>query len=153
MKRKLIVILFLGLFAKAEHIEIDSESFFADEKNQLVEFVGNVTVTKGKDELNADKIVVYSNNSGQPFKYVASGNVYIKVFLNEKHYNAGGNTLTYETKEQKYTLEGNAFLIETDTDRKVYGETIEANQINGTYSVKGKDSEPAKFVFQVEDTK
>ncbi|MDR1284838.1 MAG: lipopolysaccharide transport periplasmic protein LptA [Campylobacteraceae bacterium] len=151
MKKKLIVILFLTLFAKAEQIEINADNIYVDEKSQLTEFTGNVTVTKGKDELAADKIIVYATKAGQPLKYIASGNVYVKVLLNEKRYNASGNALIYETEEQKYTLEGNAFLTEVDTDRKVYGEIIEANQISGTYSVKGKDSEPAKFVFQIED--
>jgi lipopolysaccharide export system protein LptA len=153
MKKKLIIILSLVLFAKAEQIEIDAKEVYADDKKQLTEFVGNVIVAKGKDELKADKIVVHSNKSGQPFKYVASGNVHVRIFLNEKHYNASGNTLIYEPEDQKYTLEGNAFLTEVDTDRKVYGEIIEANQISGTYSVKGKDLEPAKFIFQVEDKK
>ncbi|MDR1554449.1 MAG: lipopolysaccharide transport periplasmic protein LptA [Campylobacteraceae bacterium] len=153
MKRKLSIVLLLTLFVKAEQIEIDAKNVYADEINQIVEFTSNVRVVKGEDKLSADKIVLYLNKKGQPLKYVASGNVHVRVLLNKKEYKADGDKLTYETENQKYTLEGNAFLSEVDTDRKVYGETIEANQINGTYSVKGKNSEPAKFIFQIEDKK
>ncbi|MDR2342054.1 MAG: lipopolysaccharide transport periplasmic protein LptA [Campylobacteraceae bacterium] len=151
--KKIVVVLFLVLFAKAEKVEVEAKNVYADEANRFVEFTGNATVIKGKDRLNAQKITVYIDEQGQPLKYVASGDVKVKISLNQKQYNASGNALTYEAKDQKYILEGNAFLTEIDTDRKIYGEKIEANQINGTYSVNGKELEPAKFIFQIEDIK
>jgi lipopolysaccharide export system protein LptA len=150
MKKILIVVLLIVSFIKTEQIDIDAESFYADEKGQFMEFI-NATVTKKEDKLTTDKIIVDFDKKGQPLKYVASGNVKVKVFLNDKHYNASGETLTYEVKNQKYILEGDAHLTEIDTDRKVYGDLIEVDQLNGTYSVKGKDSAPAKFIFQIED--
>ncbi|MDR3178052.1 MAG: lipopolysaccharide transport periplasmic protein LptA [Campylobacteraceae bacterium] len=153
MKKGLIAVLFLALFIKAEEIKIDAKKSYADEANKFIEFTGNVTVVKGEDKLSADNITLYLDEKGRPLKYVASGGVFVKVLLNQKFYNAKGDVLTYETQNQKYTLKGNAFLSEVDTNRKIYGDIIEANQMNGTYSVEGRDLEPAKFIFQIEDIK
>jgi lipopolysaccharide export system protein LptA len=149
--KKVVIVLLLILALKAEQIKIDAKEIHVNEQKQFTEFIGNATVTKGEDKLSADRIVSYFDKKGKFLKYVALGNVNVRVFLNEKHYSASGDALTYDVQNQIYILEGNAFLAETDTDKKLYGEIIEANQANGTYSIKGKDSEPAKFIFQVED--
>ncbi|MDR0579803.1 MAG: lipopolysaccharide transport periplasmic protein LptA [Campylobacteraceae bacterium] len=151
--KKLVFILFLALFVRAEEVEVKAKNVYADETNRFVEFTGNATVIKGKDKLDAQKITVHIDEKGQPLKYVALGDVKVKISLNKKQYNASGNALTYDAKNQKYILEGNAFLSEVDTDRKIYGERIEADQINGTYIVNGKELKPAKFIFQIEDIK
>ncbi|MDR3345865.1 MAG: lipopolysaccharide transport periplasmic protein LptA [Campylobacteraceae bacterium] len=152
MKKLLIFILTVS-FAFAAQIEVTADKFGADEKKQISEFAGNVTVIKEKDTLNADKVTINFDERKQPTKYTASGNVRVKMLLNEKHYNASGKTLIYEPALSKYTLEGDAFLSEIDTDKRVYGEKIEVDQTNGTYVVEGKSSEPAKFFFQIEDSK
>ena len=59
--------------------------------------------------------------------------------------------LIYEPKTQIYTLKGNAFLHEIDSDKKVFGDEIIVDQLNGIYNVKSKNKEPVKFIFQVDE--
>lgn len=146
----LILGLNLGLFA--EQVEITSDSFFADEGKQISNFTGNVRIKKGAyDELNADKVVVHFDAKRQPLKYVATGNANFKVALKDKHYDGKGDVLTYEPKNATYTITGNGYLHEAETNKNVYGEKIVVNQNEGTYSVNSGEKKPVKFIFQVED--
>ena len=102
-------------------------------------------------QLKADKVVVYFDKKRQPIKYVATGNARAKIFIKDKHYDGKGNTLTYEPAKQIYTVSGNGYLHEVETDKNVYGEKIVVNQKDGTYSVNSDEKKPVKFIFQVEE--
>lgn len=141
---------FLPLFA--EQVEVTADDFFADENKFVSELKGNVNVKKGKDLLTADKVVIRFDKNRNPIKYTASGNAKFKVFIKDKRYNGSGDELIYEPNSNLYTINGNGFLHEEQTDKKVYGEKISVNQNSGTYSVNsGGDKKPVKFIFQVED--
>lgn len=136
----------------AEQVEINADSFFADETKQISEFKGNVDIKKGKfDELKAANVVVHFDKNRQPIKYVATGNARFKIFMRDKHYEGSGEVLTYEPVKQLYTLSKNAHLREIDTNKNVYGERIVVDQSSGTYNVNSDDKKPVKFIFQVED--
>ena len=141
----------------AGQVEITSDNFFADEAKFTGEFTGNVSVKKGSDMLNANKVTIYFDKNKNPVKYVAVGDAKIKALINQKSYDGSGRELIYEPKENLYTIKGDGFLREIDTDKKVFGELIEVNQNSGTYSVKGDEKaakgekKPVKFIFQVED--
>lgn len=151
MKRYLLCVTLLVTSMFAAEVEIISKRFLADEKAQKVEFLGDVVITKESDILKANKVVVDFDIKNEPIKYTATGNVDVFMIMNEKKYKATGNNLTYEPNDSKYTLCGNAFMHEIDTDKKVYGEKIEVNQLIGNYRVDSNDSTPVKFVFQVEE--
>jgi lipopolysaccharide export system protein LptA len=151
--RQILIFIAAISFGYCAQIEITADKFAADEKKLMSEFSGNVTIVKEKDTLSANAVTINFNEQKQPAKYTAFGNVSVKMFLNDKYYDAYGDKLIYEPNINKYTLEGGAFLREIDTDKKVYGEKIEVNQVEGTYSVEGKSAKPAKFIFQIEDKK
>lgn len=151
------------LFAKlsfAEQVEVTADNFFADEIKLESVLTGNVNIKKGSyDTLDANKATIYFDKEKHPIKYVASGNAKFKVLINEKHYDGKGDVLTYEPQKEIYTLNGNAYLHEAETNKEVFGDNIIVNQINGTYEVQSqrnadsKDKKPAKLIFQVEDKK
>ncbi|ANE33975.1 lipopolysaccharide transport periplasmic protein LptA [Campylobacter hyointestinalis] len=146
--------LFLAINLNAERIEVTSEDFFADEKALVSDLKGNVVIKKGDyDTLNADFVKIFFDKNKQPIKYVATGNAKFKFILNEKNYDGSGEELTYEPSKQLYTLKQNAYIHEMQTDKKVYGDIITVNQLEGTYKVTSKDKKPVKFIFQIEDKK
>ena len=126
-RKAAILAMILGFtFLNAEQVEITSNDFFADENKQISEFVGNVNIKKGSyDELKANKVVV--------------------------HFDKKRHTLTYEPAKQTYTVTGNGYLHEVETDKNVYGDKIVVNQKDGTYSVNSDEKKPVKFIFQIED--
>ena len=157
--KKIWLIVLVIFVVNAEQVEVTSDNFFADENKFVGEFTGNVNIKKGSDLLTADKVRIFFDKDKNPIKYVANGNAKIKALIKEKTYDGAGNELIYEPKENLYTINGNGFLHEIDSDKKVYGEYIQINQNSGTYSVKSDEKtnsvekKPVKFIFQVEDKK
>lgn len=150
-----IALLFCLVFAlQAEQVEVTGDDFFADEKALVSDLKGNVVIKKGSyDTLTSDNVKIYFDANKQPIKYVATGNAKFKVLLNEKNYDGSGKELIYEPAKSQYTLKGDAYLHEVQTDKKVYGDQITVNQLKGTYQVESKDKKPVKFIFQIEDKK
>ena len=151
MKKWLGALLISALSLYGEQVEVVADRFSADETKLRSEFTGNVKVTKGKDVLIADHLLITFDKKRQPIQYVAKGNAQATVVLKEKTYFVKGQILTYEPSRLRYTVQKDAFLHEKETDKKVYGETITVNQTEGTYEVDGKASQPVKFIFQVEE--
>lgn len=157
--KKIWLIVLVIFVVNAEQVEVTSDNFFADENKFVGEFTGNVNIKKGSDLLTADKVRIFFDKDKNPIKYIANGNAKIKALIKEKTYDGAGNELIYEPKENLYTINGNGFLHEIDSDKKVYGEFIQINQNSGTYSVKSDEKtnsvekKPVKFIFQVEDKK
>lgn len=148
----IIFCLFSTIFA--EEVVVTGDDFYADEVKLESILTGNVDVQKGKyDNLKSDKLTIYFDQDKNPTKYIATGNAKFKIILNEKHYDGKGDELTYEPKTNFYTLTGNAYLHEVETNKQVHGYKITVDQNSGTYRVfSGKDKKsPAKLIFQIED--
>jgi lipopolysaccharide export system protein LptA len=147
------VALSLVTFLSAETVEIIADKFFADEKKQISEFIGHVVVTKSKDKLVADKVVIIFDKKRQPLKYTASGNAKIDMTMNDKVYFGSADTMIYDPLKNQYTLIKNAFLHEKITNKKVYGDKIFVDQISGRYEVQSDGKKPVKFIFKVDEKK
>lgn len=145
----LFVLGFGSLFA--DQVEVTANDFYADEKKMVSEFKGNVNIKKGKDTLTANKVMIYFDANRNPIKYVASGNANFSVFMQNKNYIGSGNELIYEPLTNLYTINGNGFLQEKQTDKRVYGEKITVNQNSGTYSVNSDKKKPVKFIFKIDE--
>ncbi|MDR0467352.1 MAG: lipopolysaccharide transport periplasmic protein LptA [Campylobacteraceae bacterium] len=151
MKKYITYIAILASCLFAAEVEITSNKFFADEKAQKAEFTGNVVIVKQKDILKADKVVIDFNSKNEPVKYTAIGNVDADLIMNEKRYKAKGKNFTYEPNKSTYSLWGNAFIHELDTDKKIYGEKIDIDQTTGIYRVNGRGNTPVKVIFKIEE--
>lgn len=143
------------LFAQSETLIIDALDFQADDKKGFSTFTGNVKITMAKDRLNAQKVEVFfqtskDNKNRLPIKYEATGDADFEIFSKDKHYLGKGDKIIYYPKKEEYIIMGNAFVHEKIDDRKVYGETIHINQLNGEAKVKGSEKKPVKFIINVE---
>jgi len=151
--KSLLVILGLVSILSAEMVEVVADKFYADEIKQITEFKGNVTVTKGKDKLVANKVVITFDKQRQPLKYTATGDVSIDMIMNDKVYFGKAQTMIYDPIKDQYTLTKDAFLHEKVTNKKVYGDKIFVNQTTGRYEVESDGKKPVKFIFKVEEKK
>jgi lipopolysaccharide export system protein LptA len=151
-KLALLCLCFSQLLISAE-VEVTAEKFFADEKKQISIFEGHVVVIKEGDKLTAKKVVIEFDEKKQPLRYIATGDAKGNLTMNQKKYYGEAEKMTYEPTKSLYTFEKKAFLHEIETDKKVYGDFIRANQNTGQYEVDGKGAGPVKFIFKVEDKK
>ncbi|MDX1807924.1 MAG: lipopolysaccharide transport periplasmic protein LptA [Sulfurospirillaceae bacterium] len=150
---KYLIYFFILTLLSASEVQITADKFMANEAKFVSVFTGHVHVTKGSDNLKADKIVIDFDKNKKPTKYTATGNAEANMTINKKKYFASGETLIYEPNLSRYTIKKNAFLHELDTDKKVYGEVIYVDQAKGYYEVESKKNEPVKFIFKIEDKK
>lgn len=155
MKKVLIVCMVLVgvVMAKSENVEITSKHFEADEAKLISKFTGNVKVVKGYDTITSDNLVINFDKNKNPVKYTATGKAKFKLILNKKHYAGKANKIIYNPLKKYYRFIGNAFLQDIDTHKKIYGDDITIDQLNGKYDVKSSGNKPVKFIFKVEDKK
>lgn len=146
-----LIIMILANILFAAQVEVVADNFFADEKKQISKFSGNVKIIKEKDELKAKELIIKFDKKRQPTLYEANGNVYIKMYINEKTYIVKGEFVSFDPIKQKYLVKKNAYLEEMQTEKKVFGEEIIVNQTNGTYEVKS-GKKPVKLIFDIKDT-
>jgi len=148
------LIIFVGiLMAKSENVEITSKHFEADETKLISKFTGDVKVIKGYDTITSDKLVINFDKNKNPLKYTATGKAKFKLILNKKHYAGHANKIIYNPLKKYYRFIGNAFLQDIDTHKKIYGDDITIDQLNGKYNVESSGNKPVKFIFKVEDKK
>lgn len=148
------LIIFAGiLMAKSENVEITSKHFEADETKLISKFTGDVKVIKGYDTITSDKLVINFDKNKNPLKYTATGKAKFKLILNKKHYAGHANKIIYNPLKKYYRFIGNAFLQDIDTHKKIYGDDITIDQLNGKYNVESSGNKPVKFIFKVEDKK
>ncbi len=153
MKSLIAISMLIGSLMFAENVEITSKHFEADEAKLISKFSGNVKVTKGYDTINSDNLVIYFDKNRKPTKYIATGKARFRLILNKKHYAGKANKIIYNPLKKYYRFIGNAFLQDIDTDKKIYGDDITIDQLNGKYDVKSDGNKPVKFIFKVEDKK
>ena len=142
------------LFAQTETLVIDAQNFEADDKKGISTFTGNVKIKMGQDKLNAEKVDVYfttdKDNAKVPLKYEATGKADFEIVTKDKHYIGNGDKIIYSPQKEEYTIIGNGFIEEKNDDRKIYGDTIFVNQLNGEAKVKGSENKPVRFIINVD---
>ncbi|MDY0052489.1 MAG: lipopolysaccharide transport periplasmic protein LptA [Aliarcobacter sp.] len=142
------------LFAQSETLIIDAQDFQADDKTGISIFTGDVKIKMGEDKLNAQRVDVFfvtdKNNAKIPLRYEATGKADFEIITKDKHYLGNGDKIIYSPKKEEYTILGNGFLQEKNDDRKIYGDTIYVNQLNGEAKVKGSQNKPVRFILNVE---
>ncbi len=155
MKYTLIsLLLILNIaFANSQNVIVTSKSFEANEMKHISKFIGNVKVVKGYDTITADKLTIIFDKDKNPTQYVATGNAKFKLILNKKHYAGKANKIIYDPIKKLYHFIGNAFLQDLDSNKKIYGDDIQIDQLNGKYDVKSDGKKPVKFIFKVKDSK
>jgi len=136
--RKIATALFCAAItlAAAENVEITADHFEASQLKKITEFIGNVHMKKGRDELNASKVVVYFDEKRRPIRY---------------YYTGRADRLVYRPAGELYELYGNVVLKEPKLDRTIIGEKVVVEKGSGRANVEGDDGKPVKFIFKVEE--
>lgn len=152
MVRLIFTLILAPLFLyAASQVEISAEHFFADEKKGENILRGNVIVKRDKDLLRTSKLLVLTNKKRKATKYIASGNTRFEIMLANKLYKGSGDELVYDVGKDTYEINGNAFVEEPATNKKVSGDKIIIDRKQQTYSVLSDEQKPAKFVFELEE--
>lgn len=153
MIRSLLVITFFCIAAlSGEELKIVSDTFKSDQQKGISVFSGNVKITKGKDELTATKVTVYTDKDNQPLKYMAEGGITFSIVTekNEK-YSGKSQSAVYLPKEQEYQFYTKVDLIRLDDYRRVKGDKVVVNTTFGYASAESADNEPVVMTFTVKD--
>ena len=150
-RAKIIFVFLLFITLNAEEIQISADNFFADENKLFSRLDGNVIIKKGdQNTLKSKQAKIYFSKDKKVSKFEAIGNANFEVFVRTKQYLGGANLISYEPAKKLYILSGNAYLQEANNDKKIYGDKITINEIDGTYNVSG-DKKPVKMIFQIGD--
>jgi lipopolysaccharide export system protein LptA len=142
---------------KKVDVDIKSDKFLADRAKNIIIFTGNVVMEKGSDLLKADKLTVHTklteNNETVVKKYVAIGNVDLKMKKNESITYAKGNSIIYDVDKQEYLIEGNGYLEDTLDSKIIKGERIYLDNKTQKTKIDGDKNKPVEFKFKMEETK
>jgi len=147
---KVVLLLMLTQVLFAERVEITSTSMEAEEEKKEVHFIGNAKITKGKDWLHADRVIVYFGDNNDTEMYEAIGSVNFE-FKNEKHHFKGkADKVKYHMVKSIYELNGNAVIDDLASKSHVDGDLIFLDMTTGNVNVKGNKKKPVKFIFEME---
>lgn len=155
MIRKLIFLAPLVLtLSWGEELKVISDNFKGDQQKGISIFTGNVKVTKGMDELNATKVTIYTDKDRKPVKYFAEGDVsfYIVTEMKER-YKGKSQTAIYLPDESEYHFYKKVDLIRLDDFRRVKGDKVVVNTIQGNASAESATDEPVVMTFTLQDQK
>lgn len=138
----------------SEELKVISDSFKGDQRQGFSVFNGNVKVTKGKDELNATKVTIYTDKDNKPNKYFAEGDVsfYIVTELGEK-YKGKAQSAIYLPNESEYQFFKKVDLIRIDDFRRVKGDKVVVNTAQGHAMAESTNDEPVVMTFTIQDKK
>jgi lipopolysaccharide export system protein LptA len=149
-----LIFLFALIFVttNAEELKVVSDNFKADQQKGVSVFTGNVKVTKGSDELNASKVTIFTDKERKPYKYLAEGDVsfYIVTEQNEK-YRGKSQTAVYMPNESEYQFYTKVDLLRLDDYRRVKGDKVVVNTVQGNAAAESTKDEPVVMIFNLQD--
>jgi lipopolysaccharide export system protein LptA len=154
MMIRALIFLLPFFIASAEELKVISDNFKGDQQKGISIFTGNVKVTKGSDELNASKVTIYTDKENKPVKYFAEGDVsfYIVTEKQEK-YRGKSQTAIYLPDESEYQFYTKVDLLRLDDYRRVKGDKVIVNTVQGNASAESTKNEPVVMTFTLEDKK
>lgn len=153
MKRLLVILNICILPLLAEQVKITADAFEGNEKKGITTFSGNVKIKKENDELNASIVTVFTDKDRSPYRYEAEGNVsfYIDLPDNNATYKGDAGKVIYLPIKQEYQFFTNVHLYQLGTNRKVFGNEVILNTIDGNAKALGKEKAPVIMIFNVKD--
>lgn len=152
MMIRTLILLLTFVSMNAEELKVISDNFKADQQKGVSVFTGNVKVTKGSDELNASKVTIFTDKERKPYKYLAEGDVsfYIVTEQNEK-YRGKSQSAVYMPNESEYQFYTKVDLLRLDDYRRVKGDKVIVNTIQGSAAAESTKDEPVIMIFNLQD--
>lgn len=154
--RNILYILFIAIVLNGKNIDVDiqANSFEANELENIIVFEGNVTMVKEQDNLFCDKLVLITEvnsttNKREIVSYKAIGNVNFLI-KNDKLYLIGsGGSIFYDIKKEVYIIKKNGLLEDKIQHKMVKGDNIYIDVKNGYTKIDGNKEKPVKFKFTI----
>ncbi len=135
-----------------ETLEVRADKFVANERKRITTIEGHVHIKKGKDTLNANKVIIYTNAKRKPIKYEAMGAVQFHLVTQDgREVEGHSDRLIYDAIKQEYRLLQNAVVNEVGKINSIKGEEIILSKERGYADVFGGKDKPATFVFDMDD--
>jgi len=144
------ILLFLFVYINATELKITSKFFNYDPKKQISIFKEDVNVTKEKDNILCDELIVYFDKNKKAKKIVAKENVRFIIALDENStYKGKGKVLIYSLKKGDIIL-NKGKIVKIETNESVKGEKIILNRIDKSAKVIG-DKKPVEIIIKVNE--
>ncbi|RLA83933.1 MAG: lipopolysaccharide transport periplasmic protein LptA [Epsilonproteobacteria bacterium] len=146
--------------AEENYLNIDAIFFEADEKEQLLYFKGDVKMTKNKDKMFCQSLIINTMPSKKdptkqvPKDYTATGDVSFEIHTVDNILKGKGDTVFYYPLEQKYIIIGNGYLEDIKEGKKITANKIYIDELTGHTKIDGDKDKPVKFRLRLNsDTK
>ena len=134
----------------AQELKIKANSFHADEKKGISVFEGKVNILRDKDELNAQKVTVYTDEKNQPIKYIAQGDTSFTIVTKDGSvYKGRAQKVIYQPNEKEYYFFTDVHLRQLDEKKEIIGNEVVLKTIEGKAYAKGAKSEPVIMIFKM----
>ena len=144
------ILLFLFVYINATELKITSKFFNYDPKKQISIFKEDVNVTKEKDNILCDELIVYFDNNKKAKKVVAKGSVKFIIALdNNSTYKGNGEVLIYNLKKGDIIL-NKGKIVKIETNESIKGDKIILNRINKSAKVIG-NKKPLEIIIKVNE--
>ena len=143
------------LHAEENYLNIDAIFFEADEQRQMMYFKGDVKMTKNKDEIICQSLIINTmpskeNPSKQvPKDYTATGDVSFTIHTVDNILKGKGDTVFYYPLKQKYIIIGNGYLEDTKEGKKITANKIYIDELTGHAKIDGDKNKPVKFRLKI----
>lgn len=153
MKFILLIYVFLITSLNAEELRVVADSVEGDELKGVSFLKGHVRMNKGKDELNASTVYIYTNKERKPIKYSAEGNVsFIIVLESGATYRGQSDRVEFHPDLNEYRFYNHVKLEQLDEKKVIIGEKVIVNVNSGTALAEGSSKKPVTMVFDIKDT-
>lgn len=134
----------------SQELKIKANSFHADEKKGISIFEGKVNIIRNEDELNADKVTVYTDGKNQPIKYIAEGKASFTIVTKDKStYKGKAEKVIYQPNTKEYYFFSNVHLKQINEKKEIIGNEVVLKTIEGKAYAKGAKKEPVIMIFNM----
>ena len=153
----LLLINITALQAEKNYLNIDAKHFEADKQKNVLYFKGDVNMTKNKDILLSQSLVINTQFSPNdktkqiPKDYKATGDVSFILHTADNVLKGKGDVVYYYPDKKKYIIIGNGYLEDTKEGKKIIAERIYIDELTGRTKIDGGIDKPIKFILKLND--
>jgi len=152
MKKIFLSILTLFLSLYAQELKVQANYFESDDKKGKALFKGNVHIKKGIDEINANKVEIFTNKERIPYKYIATGNVTFVISAKSNvTYKGKAQKVIYFPQKKEYIFYTDVFIQQVGTNKMIQGQEVYLDALNGKARAKSGKSKPVIMTFELEE--
>jgi len=153
MKYIILSMLVFLVTLSAQELRIKANKFSADEQKGISTFEGNVRIKKSMDELNASKVIIYTDKRHKPIKYIADGGV--SFYINTKDgaiYQGHAQKVLFKPQIKEYYFYNDVYLSQVDNTKVIIGNEVVLKLVEGKAYATGKDKEPVIMIFNIPES-